>query len=172
MQLRVEQQQEIDECNKSSAQARSYSEDLIFIEMAKDNKTLNLDEYNELVDAHKKSLKSIGKPDVIVYLDIDPELAMERIRKRGRPMEKFITIEYIRDLLARYEQWLKYVRVIVVKCARDKDVAQVVDEIRAKLKADGLPNGLSSMDANDLAELASPISGCPSCDVDSVPSTI
>lgn len=46
----------------------------------------------------------ISTPDIFVYLDVDPKVAFERIRLRGRKSEKGMTLEYLTNLHDLYEQ--------------------------------------------------------------------
>src|SRR5437667_9040354 len=44
----------------------------------------------------------VMKPDVVVYLQANPDVLMERIGRRGRPFEKEMEREYIRQLNEAY----------------------------------------------------------------------
>ena len=55
------------------------------------------------------------RPNVIVYLDVTPEISMERIRERSRGCEVGIDVGYLTALRANYEEFLGEVsRVIPV----------------------------------------------------------
>jgi len=47
----------------------------------------------------------VMKPDVVVYLQASPETLMERIARRGRPFEKEMEREYIRQLNEAYNHF-------------------------------------------------------------------
>ena len=47
--------------------------------------------------------KELPTPDLIVYLQADVPTLMERIARRGRPMEKSIESGYLHELLKRYD---------------------------------------------------------------------
>lgn len=47
--------------------------------------------------------QGLPTPDLIVYLQADVSTLMDRIARRGRPMEKTIEGNYLRDLLERYD---------------------------------------------------------------------
>jgi deoxyadenosine/deoxycytidine kinase len=47
----------------------------------------------------------VVKPDVVVYLQASPDILMERIGKRGRPFEKDMDREYIRQLNEAYNHF-------------------------------------------------------------------
>ena len=44
--------------------------------------------------------------DLIVYLQTDPKVAFDRIKKRGRPEEKGIQLPFLESLHAMHENWL------------------------------------------------------------------
>jgi len=47
----------------------------------------------------------VMKPDVVVYLQANPDVLMERISRRGRPFEKEMEREYIRQLNEAYNHF-------------------------------------------------------------------
>ncbi len=50
--------------------------------------------------------EKIPKPNLIVYLQADHDVIMNRIAQRDRPYERNMDPEYIRQLAAAYENWL------------------------------------------------------------------
>ncbi|CAF2382170.1 unnamed protein product [Rotaria sp. Silwood2] len=44
--------------------------------------------------------------DLIIYLRAQPETCLERIKSRNRPEEQSITIDYLKQLHERHEEWL------------------------------------------------------------------
>lgn len=44
--------------------------------------------------------------DLMIYLRVNPEVALRRLKKRSRPEERKITIEYLRTLAELYDQWM------------------------------------------------------------------
>ncbi len=69
------------------------------------NLTLNETEialYNKIFDILRKD---ILKPSLIIYLQIDPERAIARIKQRSRPFEKEITLAYLKELNEAYNQF-------------------------------------------------------------------
>jgi len=69
------------------------------------NLTLNETELSLYDKIFKILKKEILKPSLVIYLQIDPERALERIRKRARPYEKNITLDYLKDLNEAYNQF-------------------------------------------------------------------
>lgn len=74
------------------------------------------------------------KPIGFIYLKTSPEICYERIHKRNRKEEHNITLEYIKELHKKHEEWLiekkdisnsiKNVPVLVLNCNKDfvKDI--------------------------------------------------
>lgn len=49
--------------------------------------------------------KDIPKPDLVIYLQANPEVLLKRIKERERPYEKNIDLEYIRTLSEAYNYY-------------------------------------------------------------------
>lgn len=89
---------------------------------------LYLEWFNFLVTGHCKP------PHGFIYLDVDPEVAYERIRKRKRPSEANITLDYIKQIDACHKAFLlekkdvlaelKYVPVLLLDCNKEFEVDQ------------------------------------------------
>jgi len=47
----------------------------------------------------------LPRPDLVVYLQSDPDVIMERIRKRGRRFEKGLSHTYLRQVIAAYDHF-------------------------------------------------------------------
>lgn len=64
--------------------------------------TLNGDEYNLYRQIFYIIYGSLPKPDIYVYLHINPDRLLKNIRNRGREYEKSITEEYLRKIQDGY----------------------------------------------------------------------
>jgi deoxyguanosine kinase len=64
--------------------------------------TLKGDEYNLYRQIFYIIYGSLPKPDIYVYLHINPDRLIENIGKRGRPFEKSITKEYLGKIQESY----------------------------------------------------------------------
>ena len=60
--------------------------------------------YDSYRATYKAMRNCIPTPDVFVYLDVDPKVAFERIKSRGRKSEKDMPLEYLTNLHVLYEQ--------------------------------------------------------------------
>ncbi len=56
------------------------------------------------ISIHSKD--SINVPDLIVFLDVEPDVALERIRQRDREAERGVTLQYLKEIRHRYSDWL------------------------------------------------------------------
>lgn len=61
-----------------------------------------------------RNLISAPKPDLFIFLDCDPAVALQRIQKRKRPSEESISIDYLQILNKKYNEWLQTVNHIKV----------------------------------------------------------
>ena len=61
--------------------------------------------YEECYDV----MTAVRPPFLMVYLEVDPEVALSRIHQRGRPMEQQMTLRYLQDLDAEYEQTMQQI---------------------------------------------------------------
>jgi deoxyadenosine/deoxycytidine kinase len=84
----------------------------------------------------------LPQPDLLLYLRAPVEVLMERIRRRGRDMERGITADYLRLLDRFYDEWLEVYDLSPVLTIwtddldfvhRPEDLDIVVERIRARL---------------------------------------
>ena len=104
---RLNQIIEIRESNKTTIQDRTIYEDTLFAKILYD-----LGHIDDLGYENYKGLfyimnKFLVYPDVIVYLRLSPETAMQRIQKRARGCETGLTLDYLRRLNHEYENWVE-----------------------------------------------------------------
>jgi deoxyadenosine/deoxycytidine kinase len=68
--------------------------------------TVNLsDEELALYDQVARLISiDVPQPDLVIYLQSDAEVIMQRIRRRNRGMEQGLTMEYLRDVIAAYDE--------------------------------------------------------------------
>lgn len=69
--------------------------------------TLKGDEFNLYRQIFHIIYGSLPKPDIYVYLHLNPERLLENIEKRGRSYEKSITIEYLQRIQDNYFSFFK-----------------------------------------------------------------
>ncbi len=90
-------------------QDRTIWEDTIFARMLNNHpdKLISDLDYNCYLDLFDNMvLKELVYPQILLYLDCDPETAYKRIHARGRGMEVAIDLDYLRMLQENYEQFI------------------------------------------------------------------
>lgn len=92
---------------KSAVQDRTIYEDVIFAKMLFESGDISERDFNTYKLAFGTMRNFLHHPDVIIYLDVTPETALERVHKRGRACESRMPIEYLRALSAGYEDWVR-----------------------------------------------------------------
>lgn len=69
--------------------------------------TLNGDEFNLYRQIFYIIYSSLPKPDIYVYLHLNPDKLLQNIENRGRPYEKTITREYLQKIEESYFSFFK-----------------------------------------------------------------
>jgi len=69
--------------------------------------TLSNDEYNLFRQIFDIIYSTLPKPDLFVYLHVNPDNLLINIRKRGRNYEQNITREYLENIQAGYFEFFK-----------------------------------------------------------------
>ena len=95
------------EANKTdnSVMDRSIVEDTIFAKMLRDSGDMDLHEYNIYKELFNNMLQHVEPPDLMVYLKVSPEEAIQRIKKRGRQFEIDNSLKYWYDLNQNYNNF-------------------------------------------------------------------
>jgi deoxyadenosine kinase len=84
-------------------QDRTIYEDVVFAKMHHDDGIMAGRDWDTYISHFNIMRRYLVYPDVIFYLQIQPEVAMERIRSRGRDAEREISLDYLRKLHEGYE---------------------------------------------------------------------
>jgi deoxyguanosine kinase len=91
---------------------------------------------------HEALAERIPLPDLVVYLRVDPAVALRRIARRDRPYERNLDANYLESLHQAYEEHFVHGRtppVVTVDTtdldfiARPQDLAWIVGQIRSVL---------------------------------------
>ncbi len=91
-------------------QDRTIWEDTIFARMLNNHpdKIISDMDYNTYLDLFDNMvLRELMFPQLMIFLDCRPEVAIERIKMRGRSMERTIDIDYLRALQDNYYQFIE-----------------------------------------------------------------
>lgn len=126
---RFQQHQEIIWRNRSAVQDRTIYEDSIFAKMLADTGLMEERDYRTYLTLFRNMSNFMCKPNVIVYLDVSPEGSYERIRSRGRDMEKGITLEYLTALYRGYEEFVGSISKVMPVIRIDYDRFATAEEM-------------------------------------------
>lgn len=91
----------------SSVQDSSMFGDSCFVEMLKEDGVLCNEEVNVYSELFANMSRTIMYPSLVVYLDCPPDVAKQRIIKRGRECEKDISTYYLASLKLQIEKLIK-----------------------------------------------------------------
>jgi len=123
--------------NKNCIQDRTIYEDVIFARLLNRSGIINDLDFKTYMQLFENMTSFIRHPDIVVFLDVEPEKAMERINKRGRECEKDISLEYLVTLRDGYEEWLKDIEgkvpIIRLDWNTYQDTEKVAELIKKKL---------------------------------------
>ena len=103
---RFQQHQEIIWRGRSAVQDRTIYEDSVFAKMLADTGLMDERDYRTYVQLFRHMSNFMCKPNVIIYLDVDPETSLARVRERSRGVETGLTLEYLTALYAEYEEFV------------------------------------------------------------------
>lgn len=132
---RFQQHQEIIWRGRGAVQDRTIYEDSIFAKMLAESGLMDERDYRTYLNLFRNMSNFMCKPNVIVYLDVPPELSQERIRSRGREVENGITLDYLANLYSGYEDFIQdisrvlpVIRVDYERFATAEEMAKVIQE--------------------------------------------
>jgi deoxyadenosine kinase len=110
---RLEQQQQIVWSSRGGVQDRTIYEDGIFARMLA---ARNLMEQRDL-ETYQRTFRNVSNnlrhPNLIVHLDVAPEVCLQRITQRNREFERGITLDYLHSLQVEYEKFLQEISTSV-----------------------------------------------------------
>jgi thymidine kinase len=73
--------------------------------------------------------------NIVVYLRCNPEVALQRIKKRGRIEEQNIDLDYLNQIHQYHEEWLlNKENVIIIDCNNEINVHDIISLIKKKLR--------------------------------------
>lgn len=104
----------------------------VFVEKAREDETINDEQYLILQSLHLKT-DQLWKPNAYIYLRSDPEMCMQRITKRARHSETNIQLEYVRRIHELHEKNLeeaqkKNMNILVIDI-ENKSIPDICNEI-------------------------------------------
>jgi len=130
---RFEQHQKMVWAKENAIQDRTIYEDVIFAKMLYEGGYMEKDVFQTYRDTFENMTHFLHRPDMILYLDVEPEIALQRIKKRSRDCETTITLEYLQALQKGYEEWIQDIHpripVIRIDWNTFKDTEYIIEII-------------------------------------------
>lgn len=131
---RFSQHQKMVWSQKNTIQDRTIYEDVIFAKMLYEDGLMEKLDFETYCDLYKNMSNFLHRPDLIIYLDVDPKIAFERIKKRSRNCESSITLSYLQKLYSGYEEWLDDISGRIPVLRLDWKEFDTIDNVIAKIK--------------------------------------
>ena len=141
---RAQQYQEVVEKSGSAILDRSIYEDYyIFTQALRRMNNFSETDYLTYQTIYNVVVKSLPKPDLLVYLKAPVNVLIERIKMRGRDMESSIDPNYLKLLDQLYDEWLQdfdYCPVLTIQSDKLDFVQEpenldiIIEKINQKLK--------------------------------------
>lgn len=115
---------------------RSIYKDEIFASLLNKQHNISTSDLNIYRNSFKTMMNFMRSPNLIVHLDVKPEIAYKRIKMRNRECERNITLTYLTQLYDEYRIWLGkiklYVRVLELDWNTVLPASYVVERIKAR----------------------------------------
>ena len=131
---RFQQHQEIIWRGRSAIQDRTIYEDAVFAKMLSDTGLMEPRDYRTYLQLFRHMSNFMCKPNLIIYLDVDPETSLERVRSRQRQVETGINLDYLRALYAEYDRFVENISRVVplirVSWNEYRDVGQMAQMLK------------------------------------------
>ena len=89
-----------------AVQDRTIYEDAIFAKSLVNLGLMDERDYRTYLDLFKHMSNFMCRPNIIIYLDIQPETSMEQIQMRSRDVESGISLDYL-QMLREYESFVE-----------------------------------------------------------------
>lgn len=102
---RFEMLKQASEAGEPSLMDRSIYGDMIFAKMLYEEGDMEKDEFILYRDLLTNMLDHVEAPKLMIYLKIDTDSAIERIKKRGRDYEQIVERDYWENLNKEYEDY-------------------------------------------------------------------
>lgn len=138
---RFRQHQQIVWSGEPAVQDRSIYEDTVFAALQAQDGTMSRRDYETYLSLFSQMAHFLQRPDVVLYLDVTPEQALERVRARARSAEAGLPLAYLERLHAAYEEWYERMReplrIVRVPWAS----YQTVREVLALAERHAVPQG-------------------------------
>lgn len=119
-----------------------YEDAYIFAPNLHDMGLLSTRDYENYVEIFRTMTSQIRPPDLMIYLRASIPTLVDHIQSRGRDYEGNISLDYLRRLNERYEEWIgtyKEGRLLVINsdevdfAKRPEDLGEIIDKVNGEL---------------------------------------
>lgn len=119
---------------KPSLMDRSIYGDMIFAKLLFEEGNMDKDEYQLYRELLANMLDHVAAPKLMIYLRIDTDSAIKRIKKRGRDYEQIVEREYWENLNKEYEDYFSEYNLspLLIIDAAKYDIVENIED-RAKV---------------------------------------
>ena len=131
---RFQQHQEIIWHGGGGVQDRTIYEDAVFARMLVKLDLMEERDYRNYVSLFRHMSNFMCRPNVIVYLDVKPEVSFERVQQRSRNVENGITLNYLTALYEEYEKFINNISKTLPTIRVDWDQFHDVNEMAEVIK--------------------------------------
>ena len=135
---RFQQHQEIIWRGRPAIQDRTIYEDSIFAKMLAKTGLMDERDHQTYIDLFRNMSNFMCKPNVIVYLDVKPQVSFDRIQSRGRGVESGISLEYLTALYEGYEEFIKDISRVIPVIRVDYDRFATAEEMATVIRQEYL----------------------------------
>ncbi|MEM6632386.1 MAG: deoxynucleoside kinase [Bacteroidota bacterium] len=139
---RFNQIRKIWEGKQTVVQDRTIFEDAyVFAKNLRNSFYMDERDYENYLNVFHSMMPLVKEPDLIIYLRADIPKLVEQIRRRGRPYENNISIQYLENLNQLYEDWVdSYTGELLILdmnsldyVYRSEDYSYVIQEVERAL---------------------------------------
>lgn len=131
---RFKQQQQIIWNDHGGVQDRTIYEDKIFARMLMKQGHITQRDYDTYSELFNNMANFMRKPNLIVHLDVSPEVSLDRIKKRARNSETGISLDYLKRLRDEYNLFLEEISKVIPVLVIDWNEFKSAEEIAEKVK--------------------------------------
>ena len=107
---------------------------MIFARMLMDQNNMSIEDFNTYIKLFDIITNFMKNPNLIVYLKISAKESKRRIEIRNREIESDITLEYLKDLCSRYDDFANKISKSIPVIQIDYDEFKDENEIAKKIK--------------------------------------
>ncbi len=139
---RYKQILEIQSGDKTIIQDRSIYEDAhIFAPNLHDMGLMSTRDFENYIDLFNTMCSQINPPDLMIYLKASIPTLVDHIQQRGRDYEGSMSLDYLKRLNARYEEWIdgyKEGRLLVINADEvdfhnnPESLSNVINQVQAE----------------------------------------